>query len=236
MTRRRTARVPPEPLANVVPEPAPPQWVFLGGAALAGIAGFVNAVTLAAGLLPVTHVTGSLSLVTGDVALGDARHAATLAAILLAFIAGAGLSGLLIGDSRLRRGRPYGVVMIIEAALLAASALLLPTAPATATALAAAGSGLQNAMASTYGRLILRTTHMTGIATDIGLLVGRRLRREPAEGWKLGLLTLLLASFTVCGWLGWVAEGRLGARAMFLPAGAVLLLGLGYRAWKRTGD
>lgn len=214
-------------------EPCPPLWVFAGGGALAAIAGYVNAVTLAAGYLPVTHLTGSLSGVSGDIAKGDTADALRLGVIVISFIAGAMVSGALIGDTRLRGGRPYGLAMLIEAGLLAGAGFLLFRVPDVALAMAAAGSGLQNAMAATYGRLILRTTHMTGIATDIGLLLGRYVRGRPSERWKLGLLVLLFASFTVSGWAGWKAETWLGGPSLYLPAAAVLLMGLGYRVWKR---
>ena len=200
---------------------------------LAAIAGFVNAVTLAAGYLPVTHLTGSLSRVSGDVAKGDAADALRLGVIVAAFIGGAMVSGMLIGDSRLRGGRPYGIAMLIESALLAGAGALLLRTPYVALALAAAGSGLQNAMAATYGKLILRTTHMTGIATDIGLLLGMYVRGRPTERWKFGLLVLLFVSFTVSGWVGWKAESRLGGQSLYIPAATVLLMGLGYRVWKR---
>jgi uncharacterized membrane protein YoaK (UPF0700 family) len=214
-------------------EPCPPIWVFAGGGALAAIAGYVNAVTLAAGYLPVTHLTGSLSGVSGDIAKGDTADALRLSVIVVAFIAGAMVSGMLIGDARLRGGRPYGIAMVIEAGLLAGAGALLFRSPNVALAMAAAGSGLQNAMAATYGKLILRTTHMTGIATDIGLLLGRYLRGRPTERWKFGLLVLLFVSFAVAGWVGWQAESWLGGPSLYLPAAMVLMMGLGYRVWKR---
>ncbi|MFG0258848.1 MAG: DUF1275 family protein, partial [Phycisphaerales bacterium JB041] len=90
-------------------EPCPPVWVFAGGGALAAIAGYVNAVTLAAGYLPVTHLTGSLSGVSGDIAKGDSADALRLGVIVASFVLGAMVSGMLIGDTRLRGGRPYGI-------------------------------------------------------------------------------------------------------------------------------
>lgn len=214
-------------------ESCPPWWVFAGGSLLAAIAGYVNAVTLAAGYLPVTHLTGSLSRVSGDIAKGDSADALRLGVIVLSFIGGAMVSGALIGDARLRGGRPYGIAMVLEAGLLTGAAVLFFRLPNVALGMAAAGSGLQNAMAATYGKLILRTTHMTGIATDIGLLLGMYLRGKPTERWKFGLLVLLFVSFAMSGWFGWMTESWLGGAALYVPAAVVLSMGLGYRVWKQ---
>ncbi|MEZ6233674.1 MAG: YoaK family protein [Phycisphaerales bacterium] len=207
--------------------------MFAGGAGLAAIAGMVNAATLAAGSLPVTHLTGSLSRVSGDIASGDFVHAIPLASITLGFVLGAAISGALVGEVSLRGGRAYGLALIAEACLIALAALLLKPAPLIAVTAAAIGSGMQNALAATYGRLIIRTTHMTGIATDIGVLLGRIARGRPAERWKLALLSALLAAFTLGGFAGWLLEARLGADALLVPAGILLALGLAYRLVKR---
>jgi uncharacterized membrane protein YoaK (UPF0700 family) len=199
---------------------------------LAGIAGYVNAVMLGAGHLPVTHLTGSVSQVGGDLVRGQPAHAVTLLIIIASFIGGAALSGVLIGDPRLRRGNPYGVAMLLEAAMLTAAGLTLATAPLPAIAIAATAAGLQNAMASSYGRLILRTTHVTGMATDIGLLLGRRIRGDRVETWKFGLLVLLFAAFALAGAAGWRASAVLGGPALLIPAGLLVATGLVYRAWR----
>jgi len=218
---------------DALAEPRPPAWIFVGGALLTLVAGFVNAVTIALGYLPVTHLTGSVSQASGDAARGEIAHAAPIAAIVGAFVTGAALSGILVGDDRLRGGRPYGLVLLVEAACLAAAALLFDRSPLAALALAALAAGLQNAMASTYGRLILRTTHVTGIFTDIGLLLGRRLRGRTCEPWKFGLLTLLLVAFVGGGSAGWVAASGHGAGVLALPAIGLAVAGTGYRRLRR---
>merc|ERR1711981_773115 len=45
----------------------------------------------------------------------------------------------------------------------------------TAKFLAAAACGLQNAMTTHWGGAVTRTTHVTGLFTDVGLLLGRLL-------------------------------------------------------------
>jgi uncharacterized membrane protein YoaK (UPF0700 family) len=208
-----------------------------GGAALASIAGYINAaVMLLDGGLGVTHMTGAISRLSTDAA--DARLASSmpLLAILGSFMFGAMLSGLLLGQSTLRLGRRYGVAMMLQALLLTLAALTLDARPITGLSLTAAAAGLQNAMASTYAGLIIRTTHMTGVATDLGFLLGRALatkgRSGHVEPWRFLMLLTLLASFFLGGLAGVFAEHRLARFALLLPAAALFAAGLAYYLWR----
>ncbi|MCA9279073.1 MAG: DUF1275 domain-containing protein [Phycisphaeraceae bacterium] len=211
---------------------APPAWVFIGGGILASVAGFVNAVVLSAGHFAVTHLTGTVSRFSGDLVSGNASHGITLLSISVGFIIGAAVSGALIGHTSLQSGRPYGIAMLLEAAMLASAALTLNTSPGIALPVAACAAGVQNAMASSYGRLILRTTHITGIATDIGLLLGHALRGRRLRAWKFVMLITLLASFFVGGIGGWRAASVFDGKALFMPAGILFLMGLSYLLWR----
>jgi uncharacterized membrane protein YoaK (UPF0700 family) len=68
--------------------------------------------------------------------------------------------------------------------------------------LAAWACGMQNALATRYHGVILRTTHITGLLTDLGQLLGMRLRGHPIELWKITtplLLSLAFASGAAMG-------------------------------------
>lgn len=54
---------------------------------------------------------------------------------------------------------------------------------------------MQNALATRYRGLVLRTTHITGLLTDLGQLLGMRLRGHPIEGWKITTPLLLAGAF-----------------------------------------
>ena len=216
------------------PEYRPPHWVFAGAGQLATAAGYLNTVVQEAGYQPVTHLTGSVSRLGGDLVQGDASHGWMLLSILVAFVLGATLSGVMIGGTRLKLGRPYGLAMLLEAALLATAAVTLRPAPLAALPLAAFAAGLQNAMASTYGRLIVRTTHITGVATDLGLELGRALRGVRTEAWKIGLLTLLMVSFFGGGVLGWRVAQAWDGLALLGASALLAAMGGGYLVWRRV--
>ncbi len=85
-------------------------------------------------------------------------------------------------------------------------------------------AGLQNGLATSYSGAVVRTTHLTGIATDLGILVGHTIYGEPPDWARLQLLASLFAGFLLGGALGAVAYPRL-LELSLLPAVAVLCLG-----------
>lgn len=77
---------------------------------------------------------------------------------------------------------------------------------------------------------ILRTTHTTGMATDIGICLGRIAKGKPNELWKLQVQIPLLLSFFVGGVAGCAAYAYLRKHAMFVCVGLFGGIGLLYIA------
>jgi uncharacterized membrane protein YoaK (UPF0700 family) len=206
-----------------------PRWVEVGGFWLAAIAGAVNAI----GLLgfrheAVSHVTGTSSLLSLAVARGEMADALHLLLIVLAFLAGAIISGALTGNASLQLGRRYGAALVLEAALLALAAMAL-----AGHLLASAAGGLQNAMVSTYSGALVRTTHLTGLVTDIGTMLGARLRGQLLDRRRVLLYLILTSGFLSGGVAGAVTYARVGANALLLPAFGALALAGAYDAVRR---
>ncbi len=212
-----------------------PRWVEVGGFLLAAIAGAVNAV----GLLgfrheAVSHVTGTSSLLSLAVARGQTVETLHLISIVAAFLAGAVVSGALTGSAALQLGRRYGAALVLEAALLAAATAALMQGSDVGHLLASAACGLQNAMVSTYSGALVRTTHMTGLVTDIGTMLGARLRGQALDRRRIMLYLILIAGFLSGGVAGALLYDRAGARALLLPAFAALALAAVYDVVTRT--
>ena len=207
-------------------------FAALGGAWLASVAGYVDAVFYRLLAMPVTHVTGNAAALSADIARGKELAAWRIIGLIGTFILGAALSGIIVGSPSLRSGRRYGIALTTEGILLAASALVYPHSAINAAYLAAGAAGLQNAMASTYMGLIVRTTHLTGIATDIGFLIGCWVRGRKAQPWRLMLLLLLAAGFLVGAIAGTFAAGAMDAHSLWPVAACVTAVGLAYYVWR----
>ena len=137
---------------------------------------------------------------------------------ITAFVAGSTLSGFIIRDSHLKLGRRYGVSLLIESAAILAAWAVFDRGPFIGLLLLSAASGLQNALATTYSGAVVRTTHLTGIFTDIGVLVGNRLAGIPMPDRKLRLLTDILAGFLLGGLTGGLLFPVLGNAVLVVPA------------------
>jgi len=208
-------------------------WVWVGASALALVAGMVNVVGyLGFEHQAITHLTGTTSLLGAALAGGDLRAAWQLAAMIGAFVAGAALSGLLVQDSVLKLGRRYGVALALEAVLLAAAVPLFTHGSFAGPLLAAVAIGLQNAMATTYSGAIIRTSHVSGMFTDLGITLGHALRGLPVARRRLWLCLVIITSFLAGGILGALAFAALDYRALYLPALLTGVTGVSYAIWK----
>jgi uncharacterized membrane protein YoaK (UPF0700 family) len=211
-----------------------PGWVYLGGLALTTVAGCVNAVAVASAYHAVTHMTGTVFSVSFEASRGHADVALRAGAVVLSFFAGAAVSGFIVQQSTLHAGRRYGVALLVEAALLFGAWLGLRERSVSGEVLAAAACGLQNALATSYSGAIIRTTHMTGIITDLGITVGHWLRRQPVEWFRVRLHLVLLTGFVLGGALGTTAFEVMGTHTLLLPAVGVALMGLAYMLRRST--
>lgn len=210
-----------------------PRWVWSGAWVLAFVAGMINVT----GLLgfehqAVTHLTGTTSLLSESLSFGDGARALRLLAVIGAFLTGAAVSGFLIQDSTLKLGRRYGVALGLESLLLCASVPLLYRQSHTGVCLASAACGLQNAMATTYSGATVRTTHLSGMFTDLGIFLGHLLRGMPVDWRRLQLCTVIISGFIIGGIVGAAVYRQLSYSALLVPALLTGGIALGYAAYR----
>jgi len=205
---------------------APRAKIFVLAFVMAGLAGHVNSAMLLAFGLPVSQMTGTATHMSEGLALSDATVVLTAAAILVAFVGGATLSGLLIGRHQFPESPRYAWALGIETGLLlTAGGLASLGLPTASLATAAVACGLQNALVASYRGLLIRTTHVTGIVTDIGAHLAKSIRHR-GWSWHGSLLLTLLAGY-IAGGIGGVAAMPLGtAGALALPALGTALMAM----------
>ena len=209
-------------------------WVWIGGAALACVAGIVNVVGfLGFQQQAVTHLTGNTSLLGAALVGGNTTAVVHLAAMIAAFVFGAMLSGLIIQDSTLRLGRRYGVVLTIESAMLLAAVPLFRHQHIAGPVLAACACGLQNAMATTYSGALVRTSHVSGMFTDLGIMLGHAIRGLPLGRRRLALCSMVIGFFFAGGVVGAWLFGRWGYATLYVPALLTGATGLGYFTYRQ---
>jgi len=220
------------------------------GCTMACCAGIVNAVAFRALKVFVSHVTGRSAKVSLDVESGSFGEAKDSALLVLSFVLGSVICGCLIAKHLVNvHAHNYGIALIGNGLLLACVAGLREDDEPVRYVLAAA-CGLQNALATSWSNGAIRTTHLTGIATDTGLLIGRwlwacavqrchRLGRAEfaASDVRKLVLLLLLGCFFILGvFLGSFLHGAMGLRSLFIPAAVISLAGLSYVAGRSASS
>lgn len=212
-----------------------PKWVEIGAFILALVAGFVNAV----GLLgfqhqSVSHLSGIATLLGTGILDQSAQHVVHLLGVLLSFLAGAAIAGALLHGSSLKLGRHYDSALVLESLLLLASAWLLIGGSFYGHFLASAACGLQNALATTYSGAIVRTTHVTGIFTDLGIMLGALLRKERLDTRKAKLFLFIICGFISGAALGAFFYAEYHFMALLIPAATCLVMALAYRVYSKA--
>merc|ERR1712008_35326 len=109
--------------------------------------------------------------------------------------------------------------------------------------------GLQNAMITSWSGAVLRTTHVTGAATDLGSSLGRIISRcfrrgfcwgqYSSDDWdqhmadrkKLVLMICLLISFIAGGVVGAEGYRALKLHSLLIPAGLTSILGAAHTVY-----
>ena len=217
---------------------------------LACVGGFVNSSGFVLIGMFTSHVTGNVGRLANDAASG--QYAAALAALslVLCFFAGAFIASGIV-ESRVLGGassRAYALALALETSLLLLFTLLSyvstsnqPRARDAEAALLCAAMGLQNALVSRLSGAVVRTTHLTGVVTDLGIESARWFRfwrrslseatrlqlvlgRNPAErpaAPKVLLLATIAASFLAGASSGAYAAVRWHHAAMLIAALAV---------------
>jgi uncharacterized membrane protein YoaK (UPF0700 family) len=185
-------------------------------------AGAVNAGGFLAVQQYTSHMSGIVSMMADHMALGGVVVVLQGVAALLSFLAGAASSAFLINFGRRSHlASEYALPLLLEAVLLLLFGLLganLETlrwfyVPGTVMLLCYI-MGLQNAMITKVSRSEIRTTHVTGMVTDIGIELGKLFywnvaksdaQTTPhvlADRGKLIVLSLMVSLFFVGGVTG----------------------------------
>ncbi len=217
-----------------------PRWVWTGAWVLASVAGFINVI----GFLgfehqAVTHLTGTTSMVAAAVSSLDLVGTLHFAMIIGSFVIGCVISGFVIRDSSLKLGDRYGVALVLEAILLALAVPLLNRGSAWGMYSASCACGLQNAMATTYSGTVVRTTHLSGMFTDLGIFLGHTLRGLPVDMRRVKLCLLIIGGFLFGGVAGAAIFRALSYNALFIPsavAGGAAVIYRIYKWRRRRGE
>ncbi|MFZ2989098.1 YoaK family protein, partial [Ideonella sp.] len=195
---------------------------------LAFVAGAINAGGFLAVQQYTSHMTGLVSTMADDLVLGAYDLVLNAAGGLISFLLGAACSALMVNVARRRQlHSEYALPLLLEAALLLCFGMLGARlsqieglfVPLTVMLLCFI-MGLQNAVITKLSHAEIRTTHLTGVITDIGIELGKLMvwngadtpasERVTANFSRLRILGSIAGSFFAGGLIGALGFKHLG--------------------------
>jgi uncharacterized membrane protein YoaK (UPF0700 family) len=197
-------------------------------------AGFVNVSGLLGFMVLTTNVTGHAAIFAEKLSRQDYRQALGVGLWMLLFFAGAFFSSLYIARVGQNNRLAYTVPIIVEITILVLVGSLGYTFDKTTIKTDYfAGSllfamGMQNAMVTVISGFVVRTTHLTGMFTDLGIelasLVHDRKKRNEMVRHKIALRLVIIFFFLLGGVLGGYIFQKLRYHTFYIPAGILLVV------------
>ena len=210
------------------------------GLLLAFNAGAVNAGGFLVVHLYTSHMTGILSSLADSLVLGQMTLVLGAVGALWAFMSGAGTTAIMVNWARQRKLRStYALPLLLVAVLMLLFGLVgaitlswpTPFAVPLTVLLLSFIMGLQNATVTKMSSSQIRTTHMTGVVTDLGIEMGKALywnRTGTAPESQVRANQARLRLFA--GLLGMFLVGGIAGAAGFKHVGFVFVVPLALEA------
>ena len=206
-----------------------PLWIQLGAFFLAVNAGMINVLGLVTVLhQSVSHMTGNVSVLAMSLVHWQPESILYLLLVTVCYVIGSFYSGVILGNSHFRLGRRYGIPLSLVAFFIFLCWFFLPYFPRYALLWACVAMGVQNAMVSHYKGTIIRTTHLSGVLTDLGLALGYRVRGLVVERRRVVLHLLILSGFLIGGLCASSMYPYLKLNSFLVPTALSLILSVVY--------
>lgn len=179
---------------------------------LAFVAGAINAGGFLAINQYTSHMTGMLSSIADDIVLGKWKIVLKLLIAILSFLVGTIICTILVNFAEKKKWHSkYALPLFLEALLILIFGIIGYKLslmkgfliPYTIIHLCFI-MGMQNSLVTKISKSVIRTTHMTGVVTDLGIELGKLFyinidkenhHQVKADRKKLSLLFILLLSF-----------------------------------------
>jgi uncharacterized membrane protein YoaK (UPF0700 family) len=228
---------------------------------LASLGGYVNTAGFVLIGTFTSHVTGNVGRFANDLASGQPAAAAAALTMIVAFFTGALVASMAIeSDFFGRIQNAYAFALSTEAALLALFAVVSnltvaahPRLKDMEAAILCVAMGMQNSLVTRISGAVIRTTHLTGVITDLGIEAARWFRwwrhsaanaigvplsfgknsAERPNELKIALLGTIAGAFAAGSVAGSLAGVTLRHAAM-IPPSAALVAGAIYAARTRA--
>lgn len=178
---------------------------------LSFVAGIVNIVGVLSVATLTTNVTGHFAFLAEEVSLKNYGKALTYIFYVLFFLFGAFMCNILVEIVSIKKPRvSHALPMFIEILILAILGFSRDLNPLYIAYALLFTMGLQNALVTNISQSVVRTTHLTGLFTDLGINLSQLFftKKEP-ELKRLARIIYLRISIILFFFIGGVLGGLL---------------------------
>jgi uncharacterized membrane protein YoaK (UPF0700 family) len=183
-------------------------WIQCGNLFLCLNAGYIDSLTFnTIYMIPSSHMSGNLAQMGIQMAIKNYTMVFYYGMTYVSFLCGCIITGIMIKDENFKLGQNYGILLLSISFILIIGMLIENWMSNSLYFIICCSfvCGLQNAMTSKYSNNIIRTTHMTGSSTDIGIYIGHYINGNKEDMWKLKTLTVSVFGFLIGSFIGTLA-------------------------------
>jgi len=208
---------------------------------LSFVAGMVNVTGFFAIGHLTTNVTGHFAFFADEVSQKNYSYALVYLLFILSFLCGAFLSSLYTEavskkHPRFRYSIPVGLEIAVLTIVAQLSIVTVHHYPIEIGCALLFAMGMQNALVTNISKSVVRTTHLTGLFTDLGIELSQLIYfKEPRQQRRLitsiKLRVIIIISFFIGGLIGGLGYPNYGLQTLLL-ASLFLVIGLFYDVLK----
>ncbi len=200
---------------------------------LSAVAGMVNITGVLSVKTLTTNITGHFAFFSEELSLGHYHQAIIYLFYTLLFLIGAFTTGLLVELAH--KYKTYSVFLLpifLESVLLfvvsLSGDLFIDISPPIIAGALLLAMGLQNALVTEVSQSVVRTTHLTGLFTDLGIQIAELIFRKAENERKtlrnaIYLKLIIVGCFFLGGIVAVYLYSHFQLKTLILPAAMLLL-------------
>lgn len=171
----------------------------------------------------VAVMSGNLRILGHSITSGDMFFAYKVAVLICGFVIGSAINGAIIKTPAYVVSENHTKSLVLQSAIMLTGTILIDVFSNSRVIddlFLAMAMGMQNSFTTLFFGGFARTTHMTGTTTDIGIEIGKVLKGDRSNIWKIPFYLTCMIMFVIGNAVGvlWVKISGQHYTLMLFPS------------------